>query len=59
MPIVALTATATAAVQADIARSLRLPHAMRIVASFNRPELQYDARLAFLGFFQTCCAGTT
>ncbi len=44
VPIVALTATATATVQADIARSLRLRDALRIVASFNRPELQYAAR---------------
>lgn len=44
VPIIALTATATATVQADIARSLRLQHSLRIVASFNRPELQYHVK---------------
>lgn len=38
---VALTATATPPVQADIEQSLALKNTRRIVAGFNRPELTY------------------
>ena len=44
VPIIALTATATPAVQADIARSLRLRDALHVRASFNRSELQYHVK---------------
>jgi RecQ family ATP-dependent DNA helicase len=44
VPIIALTATATAAVQADIAKSLRLQSPMHMRASFNRSELQYHVK---------------
>jgi RecQ family ATP-dependent DNA helicase len=44
VPIIALTATATATVQADIAKSLRMQEPVHIRASFNRAELQYHVR---------------
>lgn len=63
VPIIALTATATATVQADIARSLRLQDALRIVASFNRPELQYHVKqkqsiAADIGSCIAACSGS-
>jgi RecQ family ATP-dependent DNA helicase len=45
VPIIALTATATATVQADIAKSLRMQQPLHIRASFNRAELHYHVRL--------------
>ncbi len=42
--ILALTATATDRVQADIIRQLQLPHATKIVGSFNRSNLTYHVR---------------
>jgi RecQ family ATP-dependent DNA helicase len=44
VPIIALTATATATVQADIAKSLRMQQPVHVRASFNRSELQYHVR---------------
>src|SRR5690606_30342648 len=41
LPIMALTATATGRVRADIATQLRLRDPSRYVASFNRPNLTY------------------
>jgi ATP-dependent DNA helicase RecQ len=38
--VLALTATATAAVQNDIARTLELPTMARVVGDFNRPNLR-------------------
>jgi ATP-dependent DNA helicase RecQ len=40
-PVMALTATATARVQTDIVKQLRLRNPSRYVASFNRPNLTY------------------
>jgi len=57
VPLIALTATATERVRADIVRQLRLQEAGIYVASFNRPNLTYrvaakagpfDQLLAFL-----------
>ena len=44
VPLIALTATATARVQEDIVRQLRLRAPARFVASFNRPNLTYAVR---------------
>ncbi|SDT93533.1 ATP-dependent DNA helicase RecQ [Verrucomicrobium sp. GAS474] len=41
VPVLALTATATERVRADISRQLRLDGARHFVASFNRPNLTY------------------
>ena len=41
IPMMALTATATERVRADIVSQLRLHDPARFVASFNRPNLQY------------------
>lgn len=41
MPIMALTATATERVRADIVKQLKLRDASEYVASFNRPNLTY------------------
>ncbi|HEY8965571.1 MAG TPA: RecQ family ATP-dependent DNA helicase, partial [Candidatus Methylacidiphilales bacterium] len=41
VPVLALTATATERVRADISRQLRLDEARHFVASFNRPNLTY------------------
>ena len=41
IPMMALTATATDRVRADIATQLRLHEPQRFIASFNRPNLQY------------------
>jgi ATP-dependent DNA helicase RecQ len=40
--VLALTATATAAVQDDIARTLELPAMERVVGDFNRPNLRFQ-----------------
>jgi ATP-dependent DNA helicase RecQ len=42
LPILALTATATQRVRADIERLLKLRAPQRFVASFNRPNLRYS-----------------
>ena len=42
VPILALTATATARVRGDIERFLQLRDPQRFVASFNRPNLRYS-----------------
>jgi ATP-dependent DNA helicase RecQ len=42
VPILALTATATARVRDDIERFLKLRKPQRFVASFNRPNLRYS-----------------
>jgi bloom syndrome protein len=41
VPILALTATATDAVQRDVLNTLRIPRAVLFHASFNRPNLAY------------------
>jgi ATP-dependent DNA helicase RecQ len=43
-PIAALTATATTRVRGDIIANLKLNQAKQYVASFNRPNLQYEVR---------------
>jgi ATP-dependent DNA helicase RecQ len=43
--VVALTATASPAVQADILQALHLPEARRFVAGFSRPNLSLRVRL--------------
>jgi ATP-dependent DNA helicase RecQ len=40
--VLALTATATSAVQDDIARTLELPTMERVVGDFNRPNLRFQ-----------------
>ena len=42
IPIIALTATATAKVRADIVRQLDLPTPQIFTSSFNRPNLSYE-----------------
>lgn len=42
LPIMALTATASERVQADIVRSLALRDPLLLRASFNRPEICYE-----------------
>ncbi|HLI96740.1 MAG TPA: DNA helicase RecQ [Candidatus Baltobacteraceae bacterium] len=42
VPVLALTATATERVRADIERALELRSPLRFVASFNRPNLRYS-----------------
>ena len=44
VPVMALTATATEAVRADIVRQLRISNAPQFVFSFNRPNLNYLVR---------------
>ncbi len=44
VPVIALTATATERVRADILAQLRMTGADRFVASFNRPNLTYRVR---------------
>lgn len=41
VPLLAVTATATQRVQADIKRQLHLNHPDEVIASFNRPNLTY------------------
>lgn len=42
MPLMALTATASARVQDDIVRQLRLRDPLRLASSFNRPNIHYE-----------------
>lgn len=44
IPVIALTATATAKVQADIQKNLGIMDATVFKASFNRPNLYYEVR---------------
>jgi len=44
VPVMALTATATKEVQKDIIDCLHLENPVRVLASFNRPNLVYHAR---------------
>ncbi len=44
VPVIALTASATERVRADILTQLRMPDAAQFVASFNRPNLTYRVR---------------
>ncbi len=48
-PLVALTATATPAVQHDILAQLGRPEAARRVSGFNRPNLSFELRCAVDG----------
>ena len=43
-PVIALTATATEKVRADIRKSLGIPDAIEYRSSFNRPNLYYEVR---------------
>ncbi|KAL2993936.1 hypothetical protein AAZX31_10G139600 [Glycine max] len=42
VPVMALTATATHAVREDILKALRIPHALVLERSFDRPNLKYE-----------------
>ncbi|KAF3789795.1 ATP-dependent DNA helicase Q-like 1 [Nymphaea thermarum] len=42
VPIMALTATATQAVRKDILNALKIPHALVLETSFDRPNLTYE-----------------
>ncbi|KAL0384779.1 UNVERIFIED_CONTAM: ATP-dependent DNA helicase Q-like 1 [Sesamum radiatum] len=42
VPLMALTATATQIVRQDILNSLRIPHAIVLETSFDRPNLKYE-----------------
>ncbi|KAL2325577.1 hypothetical protein Fmac_024635 [Flemingia macrophylla] len=42
VPVTALTATATHAVREDILNALRIPHALVLERSFDRPNLKYE-----------------
>ncbi|XP_042475326.1 ATP-dependent DNA helicase Q-like 1 isoform X2 [Macadamia integrifolia] len=42
IPVMALTATATQPVRKDILDSLRIPHALVLETSFDRPNLKYE-----------------
>ncbi|KAK6119030.1 hypothetical protein DH2020_047237 [Rehmannia glutinosa] len=42
VPLMALTATATQIVRKDILNSLRIPHAIVLETSFDRPNLKYE-----------------
>src|SRR5690606_1048103 len=44
VPLVALTATADPQTREDIVRVLDLQHAVRYVASFDRPNIRYTVR---------------
>nr|WP_276169173.1 DNA helicase RecQ [Zobellia alginiliquefaciens] len=46
VPIVALTATADTTTQDDILDQLQIPHALRHLASFNRPNISLEVRPA-------------
>lgn len=68
-PVVALTATATPQVQADIVQQLALERPERLVTGFNRPNLHFEVRFtpgetrkqlelrAFLGGFPPDASG--
>jgi ATP-dependent DNA helicase RecQ len=45
-PVLALTATATPDVQADIIRQLNVPRMGRLITGFNRPNLSFEVRYA-------------
>lgn len=45
--IMALTATATSRVQTDIVSQLRLKDPVRLVSSFNRPNVHYTGMVDF------------
>ncbi|OMO86312.1 hypothetical protein CCACVL1_09646 [Corchorus capsularis] len=42
VPVMALTATATHSVREDILKALRIPHALVLKTSFDRPNLKYE-----------------
>ncbi|KAM1994443.1 hypothetical protein ACFX1X_010396 [Malus domestica] len=42
VPVMALTATATHSVREDILKALRIPHALVLERSFDRPNLKYE-----------------
>ncbi|XP_022743460.1 ATP-dependent DNA helicase Q-like 1 [Durio zibethinus] len=42
VPVMALTATATNSVRKDILKALRIPHALVLKTSFDRPNLKYE-----------------
>ncbi|XVF05974.1 hypothetical protein REPUB_Repub06bG0007900 [Reevesia pubescens] len=42
VPVMALTATATHSVREDILKALRIPHALVLETSFDRPNLKYE-----------------
>ncbi|KAJ7977877.1 ATP-dependent DNA helicase [Quillaja saponaria] len=42
VPVMALTATATQSVREDILKALRIPHALILETSFDRPNLKYE-----------------
>ncbi|KAK3036742.1 hypothetical protein RJ639_029707 [Escallonia herrerae] len=42
VPVMALTATATQPVREDILKALRIPHALVLETSFDRPNLKYE-----------------
>ncbi|OAB80385.1 DNA helicase RecQ [Cochleicola gelatinilyticus] len=44
IPLIALTATADKATQADIMQQLRIPKAKKFITSFDRPNLYLDVR---------------
>ena len=50
MPLLALTATATPRVQADVVQQLGLKHCVVFRSSFNRTNLRWDAPQKFSYF---------
>ncbi|GMY19316.1 ATP-dependent DNA helicase Q-like 1 [Fagus crenata] len=42
VPMMALTATATQSVREDVMKALRIPHALVLERSFDRPNLKYE-----------------
>ncbi|KAG7030129.1 ATP-dependent DNA helicase Q-like 1 [Cucurbita argyrosperma subsp. argyrosperma] len=42
VPVMALTATATHSVREDVLKALRIPHALILERSFDRPNLKYE-----------------
>lgn len=45
VPIMALTATAAPQVQDDIMKQLKIPSAVKLVSSFNRPNIHYSVKV--------------